>query len=264
MDTKSFYNKRYKKIVGEINIEEPLRDLGDLVRIFVISKIFKKKSFGDNVLDVGCGCGATSIHVLSHHREIKKYVGVDISDVAISIAKQRFNDAPFESNFLCEEIENISLESGSIDTVLLIETLEHIYNDNELIRNIHRMLKPSGILIVSTPNAKPFPGSFNYFQLKLRGKFLKDESVGHLRRYDSQDLFRLFINCNLKPLYVASYGHLCLGYLDKINKQLYKSKIGNTWIYKHLLFNVEYYLCIMDSYKKNINFSDGLIVVARK
>lgn len=99
---------------------------------------------GKYVLDYGCGdcskCGPL-VHSFGAH-----YVGVDVSLSALQTCIKR-------DRVLCGD-ENTSLPfiSETFDVVLCIEVLEHLFRPDLALRQIHRVLKPDGILIVSAPN----------------------------------------------------------------------------------------------------------------
>lgn len=63
--------------------------------------------------------------------------------------------------------ENLEFKDNMFDAVLMIEVLEHIYDDKKAINEVYRVLKPNGKLIVTAPN-KFFPFETHGFRIKLR------------------------------------------------------------------------------------------------
>lgn len=88
------------------------------------------------VLDIGCG---NKPYEVLFSKNIEKYLGCDI--VQSSLEKV---------DIICEA-HNVPLESGSVDTVLCTQVIEHVPDHNKLIQEIHRLLKMNGCLILSGP-----------------------------------------------------------------------------------------------------------------
>lgn len=61
------------------------------------------------------------------------------------------------------------------DTIIMLNVLEHIEDDIEALRQVHRMLKPGGLLLIEVPAS---PTLYDVF----------DEMVGHFRRYTMKEL----------------------------------------------------------------------------
>lgn len=127
------------------------------VRLIIRQRVFASEANPVYVADIGCGDGATlcQIHenliVQGVLRPDKKVVwkGYDLSPEGIRIARQRGVEAeilnienPLSSDFPEEKF----------DLILFSEVLEHLVDTDTAIRNLHRLLKPSGLLILSTPN----------------------------------------------------------------------------------------------------------------
>jgi SAM-dependent methyltransferase len=94
------------------------------------------------VLDAGCGSGALATRlagagydVLASDFEISDYAG-SAPVCQWDIAGQ---DVP-------------AALSGAFDVACAVEVLEHVENPLQALRNLHRVLRPRGLLIVSTPN----------------------------------------------------------------------------------------------------------------
>jgi 2-polyprenyl-3-methyl-5-hydroxy-6-metoxy-1,4-benzoquinol methylase len=104
------------------------------------------------VLDAACGTGYGSALLRQNADEV---VGIDVSASAIERAKTR---SP-ASTFICESLP-LALEKfndGAFDAIVSFETIEHVDEDQELIREFSRVLSPSGKLVISTPNSvSPF------------------------------------------------------------------------------------------------------------
>ena len=100
------------------------------------------------VLDIASGEGYGT-YLLS--QQSKKIIGVDIDKDAIGHAKNKYE--------ICENITfihgsclDIPVSKNSIDVVVSFETIEHIYEHEIFLREIKRVLKKDGILVISTPD----------------------------------------------------------------------------------------------------------------
>lgn len=112
----------------------------------VVLDIISKQTF-KSLLDVGCGDGKM-IFELSKTFSDKKFVGIDLSEHSILFAKA-FN----YSNGATFELKDIKDVTGEFDVISLIETLEHIPDDEilSILKNIDRLLKKGGRVVVSVP-----------------------------------------------------------------------------------------------------------------
>jgi SAM-dependent methyltransferase len=100
----------------------------------------------DRVLDYGCGMGYAYQRPLS--RAVKTYVGADVAEVALANA-HRHGLATLKIN-----PENGAVDSPEavFDGATCIEVMEHLFDPLQAAREIHRVMKPGGILIVTVPN----------------------------------------------------------------------------------------------------------------
>jgi len=113
------------------------------------------------VLDVGCGTGATLRHLDLSPRSfgIEPHAGIHSSPTVPTAAGA---------------VESLPVRSTSVDLALALDVLEHV-DDQAALREIGRVLGPSGSVIVTVP-AHPALWSF------------RDEDAGHLRRYTRRTL----------------------------------------------------------------------------
>lgn len=108
---------------------------------------------GKTVLDAACGEGYGSQMLAQAALQV---TGLDISRDAIANARQKYI-----SNNLCfleGSITDLPADTGSIDIVISFETIEHVPIGMQVrfLEEIDRVLKPDGILVMSTPNREPY------------------------------------------------------------------------------------------------------------
>lgn len=79
-------------------------------------------------------------------------------------------------NFLVCDATKIPFDSNHFDVVILSEVLEHVIDQERCIREIYRVLKPNGYLMLTTPNSGGFHRSMIKIVLKLLRKQYKSNS----------------------------------------------------------------------------------------
>jgi SAM-dependent methyltransferase len=99
-----------------------------------------------DLLEVGCGEGR-GVSVLQD--KVKSYLGVDKIGEVIDQLKLKFPKASFQQAVI-PPFSN--LKSDTFDTVVSFQVIEHIQDDHLFLKEIHRILKPGGKAIISTPN----------------------------------------------------------------------------------------------------------------
>ena len=105
---------------------------------------------GKKVLDIACGTGYGS-HILCDSGA-EKVVGVDISSETIGFAQINYKIDGIA--FKVGNILNINLPKNYFDVVACFETIEHVQNQEKAFMELKSLLKPMGLLIISSPNRK--------------------------------------------------------------------------------------------------------------
>lgn len=100
-----------------------------------------------SILDIGCGDGSFLRQLDEALGRPYEYHGVDFSDHMISAAQT----LPYEFR-RCNLEEAIPYGDASFDLVYAGEVIEHIYNPDFMLEECRRVLKPRGLLVLSTPN----------------------------------------------------------------------------------------------------------------
>lgn len=117
----------------------------DSDRMKKVRKILKNRHHSGRVLDIGCGIGNFIPTLQEQATEVR---GIEISKKAVAIAKKKGLDV----SQLDIDDSDLSFHDNSFDTIFCGEFIEHIFDPDHLLDEIHRTLKPGGIAIITTPN----------------------------------------------------------------------------------------------------------------
>ncbi len=120
------------------------------------------------VVDVGCGPGANIASLAGDY----DCIGIDTSDDAIRLARDRFDDVKFIHGTAPEDLGE---HAARADAYLLMDVLEHVPDDAAVLGAIVPVIKPGGVLLLTVP-------------ADMRLWSPHDESLGHYRRYDPTSL----------------------------------------------------------------------------
>ena len=108
------------------------------------------------VLDIASGEGYGTRGLLE--AGAKHVIGVDIDSAACKHAARKYDLEVHEGS-----AEHIPLDSNSVDVVVSFETIEHVPNPEQFIREIFRVLVPGGTVIISTPETDLYsPGGIKH------------------------------------------------------------------------------------------------------
>ncbi|KPL11309.1 hypothetical protein AMJ85_03910 [candidate division BRC1 bacterium SM23_51] len=122
-----------------------------------------------SVLDVGCGTGL----VLEGLRPYARPVGIDFSRLAMGYCVKRGIE-----RLVCGRVETLPFGDQTFDLLLALDLLEHIDDDAALLRELWRVCRPGGHVLISVP-AYRFLWSDH------------DEALHHFRRYTRVSLKQL-------------------------------------------------------------------------
>jgi len=121
---------------------------------------------GNTLLDIGCGEGFL---LLKARNKYANLYGVDIVSQRLEIAMENFKKEKIETRVILKTSdtnEGLEFEDNFFDAVTIIATLQLIYNPFSTIKEINRVSKEGGILIVQVPNV-------GYFRQRIRVLFGK-------------------------------------------------------------------------------------------
>jgi ubiquinone/menaquinone biosynthesis C-methylase UbiE len=108
---------------------------------------------GKAVLDCACGTGyGLEMYAAAGAGAL---TGVDVDAEAVEQSKRRNGEG---ATILKGDIRELPLEDDSFDVVTCFETIEHVEDATAGIAELHRVLKPDGILVISSPNPDVYVG----------------------------------------------------------------------------------------------------------
>lgn len=133
----------------------------------------------NDVLDLGCNCGYGT-NILSD--SCRSIIGVDVSPSAIEAARLHYQ-SPNVSFQLIDGVR-LPFDDHSFDVITSFQVLEHLVDYEIYFTEIIRVLKPSGLLLLTTPNAeiRVLPGTKPWNRFHVH-EFRGDELDEIIRMY---------------------------------------------------------------------------------
>ncbi len=156
---------------------------------------------GVTVMDFGCGNGEIIKEMMALNPSAK-YIGLDVSDTALSTATANIPEARFHQIF---DGGRFPLQDNSIDFVFTSEVIEHIYDVENAFLEIARVLKSDGQLLLTTP----YHGFIKNLLIAcfLFEKHFNPEEA-HIRFFTKKTLFSSLRKRGLEPSRYGYYGRV--------------------------------------------------------
>jgi SAM-dependent methyltransferase len=99
-----------------------------------------------SILDYGCGLGHAYQKLLAN--AVKSYAGADVGPAALSDLRRK----GFAAYQIDPDKGTIDCADGTFDGATCIEVFEHLFDPLQSARELHRVLKPGGVLAATVPN----------------------------------------------------------------------------------------------------------------
>lgn len=103
-----------------------------------------------NTADIGCADGYGTQFLATH---VNSVIGVDYSEATLIRARNQYGHLK-NLSFISGSVPPLPLESNSLDVVTAFQFIEHIHERKAFMKEVMRVLKPGGIFLCTTPNAK--------------------------------------------------------------------------------------------------------------
>lgn len=103
---------------------------------------------GTSVLDIGCGLGGFLRYLAARNPFFPhKLFGCDFSPYAVTIAEKHLPEA----SFYVSDVYKLPFNNDFFDVVIATEVIEHLTDYTQALKEMYRICKPNGILLLSTP-----------------------------------------------------------------------------------------------------------------
>lgn len=147
---------------------------------------------GSKVLELGCGTGTFTQLLANGPRTV---LAADLHQPYVDIAAERLRGAA-NVTVVCADATRLDLPlEQRPDTVVMLDVLEHLADDRDMLRRLHRTLGPGGTLILKVP--------------ALASLFSPmDRAIGHHRRYNRRDLRDLLQRTGFDPVRLEYFNWL--------------------------------------------------------
>jgi SAM-dependent methyltransferase len=140
------------------------------------------------ILDAGCGTGGN----LGRYGRIGRAEGVEPFEQAVELCRQRGYDSVTQAG-----LEDLPFEDDRFDLVGSTDVLEHIAAEQEALRELLRVTKPGGALVLTVPA---------YMWMWTE----EDDNLHHQRRYTKRRLREAVRRAGWEPLFATYFNTLLL------------------------------------------------------
>jgi SAM-dependent methyltransferase len=183
---------------------------------------------GKRVIEVGAGIGTFSRSLLQQ-TALSELILVEPGENLFPLLQQRFADEP-RVKIVHGYFHDLATPTGA-DSVILVNVLEHIAEDQALLNDVHAVLVPGGTLLLLVPALSWIYGSLDVAFGHYR-RYSKAALAGKLRAAGFQSLRLSYLNLpgivgwfltgkvlrrkTLKPYYVRLYDQWIIPWLSRL------------------------------------------------
>lgn len=161
----------------------------DAVYQMVSRALLERHRGGGTLVDVGCGSGSLWHYI---HQQCDRYLGVYIN---------QYEGFPSSAEFIAYNLdkEKIPLDDATADIVVSVETIEHLENPRAFVRELVRLAKPGGLVMVTTPNQQSLLSKLTFLLKNQFNAFQEAPGLypAHITALLEIDLRRIFAESRL-------------------------------------------------------------------
>lgn len=179
-------------------------------QLFLLKRYIEPK--GKTLLDIGTGKG----YLLEIASEMGFEVyGIDVSEYCTKVSKSKFGERITMGRF-----EEVKYNDEMFDVITMTDFIEHISSPHYVLKEVYRILKKNGLILLTTPNS-------NSFTRKVLGKDWFQYKYEHVIYYNRKSLSYLLEKNNFSIL--------------EIRRNVKRFKIGYYYHYlkKYSIFGIE-------------------------
>jgi ubiquinone/menaquinone biosynthesis C-methylase UbiE len=155
-------------------------------------------SSDNRVVEIGCGTGIITLGVAAC---VGRVIGTDVSPEMIEVARRKAEEREVENvDFRVSDGYALPYDDASFDAVLMFNTLHVVKEPEALLREAHRLLRPSGYLVSATDcYAEPVPLAIR-LKLLVQGLLKALGVIPFLSSFTVEDLRRLFESASFEVM----------------------------------------------------------------
>lgn len=112
------------------------------------------------ILDAGCGCGYSTELIIKEFQP-EEIFAFDIAPNQIELTKQR----KLSVNLFVGSMTDIKIPSEKFDAIFIFGVLHHVPEWRRALKEVNRMLKPGGVLLVEEPNKRTLDRAERYWKI---------------------------------------------------------------------------------------------------
>jgi len=236
---KKYYDRKFftgsDKRAGYFDYEGD-RDTEEKNMNMYLNNIKKYKHSG-KLLDIGC---ATGLFMLRAEAVGFDVYGVDVSEYAVSIARQRFGTRVIKSS-----VEKANYPKEYFDVVTMFDVIEHLKDPRIVLKKVRTLMKDNGILVINTGDV----GSFIAWLLGDDWHYFIPPQ--HFFYFSKKTLERLLEESGFIVKKIERKGKwLTLRYLFHLLRQIQKDIIGHlgfALVSRNILGRIAVYLNLFDN-----------------
>lgn len=167
------FEKFYKDWWNRNGVCKILHSINPVRTDFITNKINLKNK---DILDVGCGGGILTENLSKYKANI---IGIDISKMLIKTAKKhsKRNNITYH---VCDINQFSAINKKKFDIITCMELIEHINDQENLIKICKQLLKKNGSIFLSSVNKK----IMSYLYLILIGEFITKKVPKKIHNYN--------------------------------------------------------------------------------
>lgn len=173
---------------GERVIPELMKPTNGLLLEHIARYHFAIPYAKGRVLDFACGSGfGSNIIAKAAKKEIEEVIAIDIDEEAIKYASGAYYHPliSFQQGNVVDR--TLPEKLGQFDLIMSFETIEHVHEEEQFMKNVYHLLKPGGKLVISTPfgqgRGRPTNEPFHIHQLTIA------EFHAHFDQYHEKEFY---------------------------------------------------------------------------
>ena len=158
----------------------------------MVARLLAARHASGTLADVGCGTG-----------DLARTLGTRF-DRVLGVDAVRYDGLPPEVSFTSADLDGpLPIGARAVDVAAAVEVIEHLENPRAFVRELTRIVKPGGWVVITTPNQL---SALSLLTLALKGRFaaFQDRDYpAHRTALLEIDLRRIAAECGLEEVAVA-------------------------------------------------------------